>query len=285
MNRRLFASWLMVALFLLACRVQVDLPTAPTAASPVTEELHIPAPPGEMIALTLQFGVGRLSLRPGAEHLVDGTARYVSEYFKPEVTSEDGAVILRQAGRDLRVFANRARDNRNEWDLQIGAMPLDLTIEAGACQAEYEFGGLSLRNLTVRDGASTVKGRFSQPNPLEMSVLRYETGASNVTLTGLANANFALFEFDGGAGNYIFEFGGEWRRSASVHIAVGMSNVTLVIPAGRSARITMEGLGNVSVPDSWSRQGNAYVQRGEEPSLTIVVEMGAGNLTILAAMP
>ena len=35
-----------------------------------------------------------------------------------------------------------------------------------------------------------------------MALFRYETGASKVKLTGLANANFGTMDFNSGAGDY-----------------------------------------------------------------------------------
>ena len=47
----------------------------------------------------------------------------------------------------------------------------------------YQFGGLALANLTVKDGASDAKMNFASPNLTEMSLLSYETGASNVSFS------------------------------------------------------------------------------------------------------
>jgi hypothetical protein len=48
-------------------------------------------------------------------------------------------------------------NTKNEWDFAPGAMPLDLTVKAGAYEGIFDFGGLSLVNLTVRDGAADVR--------------------------------------------------------------------------------------------------------------------------------
>ncbi len=114
-----------------------------------------------------------------------------------------------------------------------------------------------------------------------MSLLTYKTGASNVTLKNLANANFVSMVFDSGAGNYKLDFGGELQRDASVSIQSGMSNLTLVIPEGVAATVKVNGgLSNVQFPAGWSQSGDLYTQTGEGPSLTIVIEMGAGNVQI-----
>jgi hypothetical protein len=160
-------------------------------------------------------------------------------------------------------------------------MPMDLTIEAGAYDATLEFGGLALKGLTIKDGAAGVSLSFSSPNQTEMSVLRYETGASNVKLTGLANANFNTLVFQSGAGDYTLDFSGEVQRDATITISSGFSNIILVIPDNVNAVVTMEsGLTNVSAGSGWDKSGNLYSQNGDGPTLTFLIKMGAGNITL-----
>ena len=122
---------------------------------------------------------------------------------------------------------------------------------------------------------------FASPNLTEMSLLSYETGASNVSLTGLGNADFASLLFHSGAGNFTLDFTGGLKRDGSVNIETGVSNTTLVIPSGIPVQLTVDGgLSNVTYDSGWSRNANLYTQTGSGPQLTIVVNMGAGNLTI-----
>jgi hypothetical protein len=72
---------------------------------------------------------------------------------------------------------------------------MHLVINGGAYQGRIELGGLSLLSLEVNDGASDVKLEFSEPNGVVMDTLKYSTGASNVELSGLANANFKSMVF------------------------------------------------------------------------------------------
>ncbi len=158
---------------------------------------------------------------------------------------------------------------------------MDLVIEAGAYNGEYELGGLALKSLTVSDGAADVSLSFSEPNLIEMTELRYSTGASDVRLEGLANANFSTLVFDGGAGNYTLDFSGELQRDATVSIDSGLSDLRIVVPVGVNAIVTIDGgLTDINTSDGWSQSGGVYTQKGEGPTLTIVVNMGAGNITI-----
>ncbi len=144
------------------------------------------------------------------------------------------------------------------------------------------MGGLSLTNLTVQDGAANVELSFSELNQVEMSTLRYETGASDVQLSGLANANFSILDFSSGAGDYKLDFSGELQRDASIKISSGLSNITIVVPEGVHAVVTVDsGASNVNTGSGWSRNGNVYEQDGEGPTLTFVIEIGAGNVTLM----
>ena len=105
-------------------------------------------------------------------------------------------------------------DLKNEWDLKLGSVPMALTINAGA--------------------------------------------------------------YDG-----TFDFGGTLQRDGNVNVRSGVSNLTLVIPANVAATVKVSsGLSNVQFPSGWSQNGDTYTQKGTGPALTLIVEMGAGNVQI-----
>lgn len=261
-----------------ACGFSVNIPSAPTPGPEVTDEITVAVPDSEEARLKILFGAGELRLSPGAEDaLVTGTATYNVPNFKPEVVENDGNIEISQGEfKSLNVG-----NFRNEWDLSLGETPIELEINAGAYQGRYEFGGLALTDLTIKDGASNVDVSFSEPNRAEMSVFRYETGASNVELTGLANANFSTLIFNGGAGNYTLDFSGELGRDATARIETGFGDLMLVIPKGLDARVTVEGGAiNVNHSSGWGQNNRTYTQNSSGPTLTIIVKMGAGNVTI-----
>jgi hypothetical protein len=281
MYQKMIPVLLVLALVLTACSFNISLPIVQTTGPTVVDEIAVPVPAdADAVDLSLEFGAGTLKLHPGTDSLVSGTATYNVEDFKPVVTVTGSSVTIEQGNWQLTGIPDMS-NIKNEWDLSLGSVPIDLNIQAGAYKAEYEFGGLSLTNLTVNDGAAEVDLDFSEPNAAEMTLLRYQTGASNVSLVGLGNANFASLEFDSGAGNYTLDFSGELKRDASVYIETGVSNMTLVIPSGVPVQITVEGgLSNVSYGSGWEKNGSVYTQEGSGSQLTIVIEMGAGNLTI-----
>ena len=284
MIRKLLPVLLVLALSTIACGFNVSIPINTITPGPmVTTPINIPQPAGaaSTSSLSLAFGAGTLKIHSGSsEALVSGTATYNIADFKPIVSVNGSSARIEQGNWRLKGIPDLS-NIKNTWDLSLGNKPLDLSIEAGAYHADYQFGGLALANLTVKDGASDVKMNFASPNLTEMSLLSYETGASNVSLTGLGNANFASLLFHSGAGNFTLDFTGGLKRDGSVNIETGVSNTTLVIPSGMPVQLTVEGgLSNVTYDSGWSKNANLYTQTGNGPQLTIVVHMGAGNLTL-----
>lgn len=276
--KHLLLFLIILTLATMACGFSVNLPSAPTPGPEVTDEITVAVPDAGETRLKISFGAGELTLSPGADDLlVEGTATYNVPNFKPVIVENDGNIELRQGEfKSLNVG-----NFRNEWDLKLGETPMELEINAGAYQGRYEFGGLALTGLTIKDGASDVDLSFSESNRTEMSVFRYETGASNVELSGLANANFSTLIFNGGAGDYTLDFSGELEQDATARIETGFGNLMLVIPEDADARVTVEGAAvNVNHSSGWGQSNRTYTQAGSGPTLTIIVKMGAGNVTI-----
>jgi hypothetical protein len=282
MIRKLLPVLLVLALSTIACGVSVPINTV-TPGPVVTDPINVPAPAdtANPVDLSLAFGAGTLKIHSGSTGgLVSGTASYNINDFKPVVTVNGSTVRIEQGNWHLTGIPDLS-NIKNTWDLSLGDQALNLSIEAGAYHAEYQFGGLALANLTVKDGAADAKMNFGSPNLTEMSLLSYETGASNVSLTGLGNANFASLLFHSGAGNFTLDFTGSLKRDGSVNIETGVSNTTLVIPSGVPVQLTVDGgLSNITYDTGWTKNANLYTQKGNGPQLTIVIHMGAGNLTL-----
>ena len=280
MNGKIISAILILALASLACGFSYNLPERPQAGPEVEEAITVANPKSDETRLTLSFGAGKLTVSPEPEgkNLVDGTAVYNVKDLKPSIQTSGNSIEIRQGDfQSLPIF----EDMRNEWDLRLSSTPLDLTVNAGAYEGDLELGGLALKSLTVQDGASHVNLSFTEPNQTEMSLLRYETGASDVKLTGLANANFSTLTFSGGAGNYTLDFSGELQRDAVVEIESGLGNVSLVVPEDMDTIITVEGAAlNVNHSSGWAQNGQEYTQSGSGHTLTVVIKMSAGNLVI-----
>lgn len=277
--------FLVLALVTMACGIRFNLPIVEVKTGPtVTDDILVAKleDPGQIAEVSLAFGAGEIDLGPGVEDaLISGTATYNVPDFKPQVTVSGKDVRIEQGDLEIGGIPNFDQKIKNRWDLKFGDMPMKLDIKAGAYQADYEFGGLSLHALELADGAADVDLSFDSPNLAEMDTFRYTTGASNITLTGLANANFETMIFQSGAGNYTLNFSGELKRDATVRIETGLSTVTIVVPKGFNAVLEIEGgLSTVDLDGDWRQDGNQYILSGSGPTLRFVVKMGAGTLNL-----
>lgn len=284
LHKPFIAAFFVMALTTMACGISFNLPKTQIKTGPTVEDVISIEPPDteETVRLSLGFGAGELNLEPGTgEDILSGTATYNVEDFKPEIKQDAEDISIKQGDFQVNGIPSFEDDVINKWDFKLGSQPLELKIQAGAYTGNYEFGGLSLERLEISDGASNVKLNFSEPNPVELDVFDYTTGASTVTLEGLGNANIKTMTFRGGAGSYRLDFSGELQQDAEVHIDSGISSVVIVIPEGVQAEVTFDGgMANVDFYGEWERDGNNYIQKGEGPTIHIAVKMGAGNLEL-----
>jgi len=276
-----FVVFLILALASMACSFSVDVPSAKETGPTQTFTVNEPKPAEDAKSnVVLNMGAGELNLTGGAAGLVEGTIEYNIDEWKPLIEKHDNYFRLYQENIESLSFKT---DIKNQWNLKLSSdVPLDLEINAGAYEGDLDLSGLRLQSLTVADGASKVEVRFSTPNPERMSRLSYRTGASDVTLEGLANANFQEMEFESGAGDYTLDFSGELKQDAAVVIRSGVSQVTVIIPAGMRAQVDSEGaLNDIDLDGDWTTQGDRYQAEGTGPLLTIRVDMGVGRLNLV----
>lgn len=274
---------LALAVATIACRVNVQIPQVQIETGPtIFKDIQIDPLPNEEVAdIELGFGAGTLNLRPGSgPALMSGIVKYNVPELEP-VLSESGSEIRLSQG-SMEVIGIPAFNNYvNDWDLELGQGPMRLEINAGAYEGRYELGGLALHELRVIDGAASTHLQFSEPNLVEMDTFRYDTGASQVYLADLGNANFETMIFNGGAGDFTLDFSGDFQRDAQIKINSGLSNLRIIVPEGVDARVDFEGgLAATEARGGWRRSGSGFVLTGDGPTLTIEIDFGAGNLVL-----
>lgn len=276
---------IILALTSLACSVNLGLPnvTRVETTEPRTLNVSEAAPDGSPAEVSIKMGAGTLNLSGGGSTLLEGTVNYNVAAWEPRVRREGNLVAISQGDiNDMNGLPSK--NMNNEWNLRLGDVtPVELTIDAGAYKGEVDLSGVPLLALSVTDGASDNTITFNTPNPARMSTLHYKTGASKVTLEGLANANFSRMTFDGGAGAYTLDFSGTLANDAEVAIKAGVCNVKLIVPEGMNVIISNEGaVTSISTKGTWQVTDNTYAAaNGSGPTLTITVDMGVGNLELV----
>lgn len=274
-----------LSILLSGCGINIELPfkTEQKTGPTVTEQILVPVPDSPPpLDLNISFGAGKMTLIPNpGEDLISGLVSYNVTDFKPVVTVDDNGVSIKQGNLQLNAIPTINETIKNEWNLAIKNHPIELNIKAGGYSGDFEFGGLALINLHITDGAATVKLKFSTPNTAAMNSLRYETGASNITMEKLANANFQTMIFQSGAGNYNLDFSGLLQRDANIFIETGLSRLVISVPDGIPAEVNIEGpLSKVIISGDWQQSGDEYFLDGQGPRLTFFIETKAGTVTL-----
>ena len=291
MKRTLLLSLLVLALPTLACTITLPAPAQITTGPTETFAVSVPSPKDATsdapVKVTLHMGAGELKLQGGADGLAQGEIDYNVPAWKPAITSSADRLLIEQTlpqGQGPSILLG-GKDNQivNTWDLKLGQAPMNLEIKAGAYQADMNLSGLSLRNLTISDGASDSQVTFESANPEVLDVFTYETGASAVKLTGLGYANFKEMNFKGGVGDYKLDFAGALQRNATVNIDAGMSTVRLSIPSGTKASVEITGgMKGVKTEGTWTAHEDTYSTTAtSDYTLTVKVNIGLGSLTLV----
>ncbi|MEJ2759021.1 MAG: toast rack family protein [Anaerolineales bacterium] len=287
MNRKtsLIIVLVVLALTSLACGITLTLPDDAIEIGDLrTDTIFIPAPEdSDTTSVKLEFGAGKLILKPGApEGLIAGSASYNVDGLNPEVTISSSEVSIKQEPYKFKLGGlPNVNQVENTWELSFGTQPIELELRAGAFDGDFELGGMALEKLNVFSGASSVEAHFSTPNLSSMSELHFTTGASSAKLYELANANFSLMKFEGGAGDYTLDFSGTLQRDATVEIDAALSNVKIIVPDGTPTTLRLESnLTNVNAHGTWAGGASNYSLAGSGSTLTIVVKLGAGNLDL-----
>jgi hypothetical protein len=280
MKAKIIFLVLTLALVSMACSISFNVPRTPTGELTTFKIDEKAAASNQAMTVDLHVGAAELNVTDGAAGLLEGQIVYNNPDWKPQVDRTADLLTIGQKGMDDLNFLP-GRDSRNEWDLKIGANPMDLTIHAGAYKGKIDLSNYAITNFSVNDGASDSEVAFKGPNKAEMSSLVYKTGASKVELTGLANANFEEMSFDCGAGSYTLDFSGDLKRDAHVTIKSGVSNIEIFIPRGVKSKVNLQGgLNNVDLEGTWTSSNQTYTTEGNGHTLTIDIDMGVGNVRL-----
>lgn len=198
---------------------------------------------------TLEAGFAKLNISRGQS----------SSLFNADITtdqSKDLTQYIEYSIRDHIGYLNLSTDEKagkkhgslhissfesSTWNtLFTDAVPISFDIELGLGKGDFDFTGLSVKDLNLSAGASTVMIRFDKPNKSIIEDLTIEAGLSRFESRGLGNANFNHMKFEGGVGSYTLDFTGAVQREADVDIEVGLGSLTIILPKNIGAKVIYE---------------------------------------------
>ncbi len=272
-------------------RVELPEVVIPTISVPTIEvgdlqeeTVSLPLTDTDAVTVQIAFGAGELDVESGASNqLLEAQFHYNVTEWKPEVTYEDHRLTIEQ-GELEESWGIPSDEVRNEWKLEFSPdVPLDMTIQAGAGSGELDFGGLQITDLRMDLGAGDFDVGFDTPSETTMEHLVLNAGAAKLSITELGNAGLEEMTVQGGVGDILLDFTGDWSHSAEVEIIGGVGSYTIQVPDDVGVHVTVEGISNLDI-SGLRRQDDAYVNDafGEtEVELRIQITTGLGDVHII----
>jgi len=240
------------------------------------------------LIVEVHYAVGQLKLEPASPgDLYRMELRYDEDKFAPVREYDADAGVLRLGLRSLHGHTSLRRGHSEEipsLDIALTPeVPLTLRVEVGAAESDVEFGGLQLRRVAYKTGASESHVRFSRPNPVECDALTFEAGAAEFTATGLGNSNCRRMGFHGGVGDVTLDFSGEWRTSADVTVKIGIGELKLVLPRDLGVAINLNRFLTSFDRSGFTKRGGVYYSDNYASAsyrLTLNIDAAFGGIDV-----
>jgi hypothetical protein len=183
------------------------------------------------VSVRVEYAAGKLDLKPAADNsLYRASLRYDADRAEP-VVNFDGASHTLALGVHLRgMRMANVNDEHDLGSLQAelsGRVPVDLSLELGAVEANLQLGGLRLTDLTLRGGAAEVTARFDKPNLEQLRSMTLQVGAAQVKLFDVANAHVSRINAEVGAGELTIDLGGVLTRDVDITATLAIGGLKL----------------------------------------------------------
>jgi hypothetical protein len=206
----------------------------------------------------VKYATGHLHLMlASAPFLYQMDLRYDSDKATPLHSFEEDRVLTLGVERESSIVKAGRSADENRMELALSpAVPIDLSLELGAVEAELDLGGLALTSLDINAGANATRVRFDTPNRVAMRSLEVEAGAASIVLSNIANANAALLSVEAGVGSVELDFSGAWTSDLAASVDIALGSLKLLVPRDVGVRLDVgKVLARVNAEGLVSRDG------------------------------
>jgi len=156
-------------------------------------------------------------------------------------------------------------------------VPLHLALELGAVRADVQLGGIQLRGLDLRTGASELRLDVDSLNTESLEAFKLDVGAADVEVRRGGNLRAAQIDANVGAGKLDYDLDGAWEGTTSFDATVALGTLTLRVPPDVGLRVTarmflagFKRAGLVKRGDSWYSPGYDDATRRADVRVTTV---------------
>ncbi len=197
--RRMAALASCLALAATAGCVRVELPEGGYESADEQIELE----GATALDASIDMAAGKLTVMGGADGALDAGFDFSRAAWRPEVKYDVTGGVGRLSVRTPQVpdFGIHG-DMRYDWDLRLpGDVPLDLSVNMGAGQADLDLTGTMLREIRVNLGAGDTTVDLSGAWDHDLTG-ELNTGAGKLTLKVPADVGVRIVGYQDGLGSY-----------------------------------------------------------------------------------
>ena len=211
------------------------------------------------IDVHVDYAAGKVILH-GAEQPVLYQAQLAYDPRRSEpVYSYDAAARRLRVGARRPAGEHTSGGETTELRLDVArTVPVALTLQMGAAEADLDLGGMRITQLSVESGASDALLHFDAPNLVPMQRLDLDVGAASLRARGLANARARDVRVKVGVGTAELDFGGEWVGDVELELQVALGKATLRVPADVGVRVETSRFIASFEREGFVRRGDAY---------------------------
>ncbi|MGH7656273.1 MAG: hypothetical protein ACREN6_16600 [Gemmatimonadaceae bacterium] len=183
------------------------------------------------VATHIDYAAGKLDLKPATTSaLYSATVRYDADRAEPVASFDTAGRVLSLGVRLLGTHVSNVDDEHDAGSMQAelsAAVPMDLSLELGAVEANLQLGGLRLTDLSLRSGAADVSARFDKRNRETLGTMTLQVGAAQVKLFDAANSGVSRIVAEVGAGSLSIDFGGVLTHDVDITATLALGGLAL----------------------------------------------------------
>lgn len=237
-----------------------------------------------------EFSVGEFTIIPedikeAAVVDIEYNPRYIDYDVDYEEKGSTGYMYFESSNRRK----NNIDTEDNIWNIVLSTRyTTSLDFQVGACDADFDLGGIPLTEFSMDLGAASAVIVFSEPNPERLEEISIDAGACSLEMESIGNANFEEFNFSGGVGSFKLDFRGEYQGESIIDIDVGLGSADIILPRDIPIRIESDGdnwFSSVDFDDDDLEEidDDVYESPGFEKAKTrivIYISVGMGSIDI-----
>jgi hypothetical protein len=233
----------------------------------------------------VRHDIGQLSIRPASDSIrYRATLTYDARAVEPIYRYAADSASLRIGTREREGRRGSDAHRRSELALALGGTGnLAIDVRAGAAETDLNLGGLPITNLSVSSGASDMRVRFDQLNPVRMKNMTLSTGAASVQADQLGNANVEEIVVRASVGEMELDFSGSGTGQTELRTEVTLGTVTIHVPTDVGIYVETSRVLAGFNHEGLTNRGSAWVSENWESAprkLRIYAQTLFGYLTI-----